>query len=63
MPDKKGWKRSDSSKGDGRKITGHSGPGRFAGATGERPSRTGRRCGKEVSNSQVSPHVTRVPKV
>ena len=41
MPDKKEWKRSDSSKGDGRKITGHSGPGLFAGATGEHPSHTG----------------------
>ena len=40
MPDKKEWKRSDSSKGDGRKITGRSGPGLFAGATGEHPSRT-----------------------
>ena len=41
MPDKKEWKQSDSSKGDGRKIIGLSGPGLFAGATGEHPSRTG----------------------
>jgi len=41
IPDKKEWKWSDSSKGDGRKITGHSEPGLFAGATGEHPSGTG----------------------
>ena len=41
MPEKKEWKRFDSSKGDGRKITGQPGPGLFAGATGEHPSRTG----------------------
>ena len=41
MPEKKDWKRFDSSKGDGRKITGQPGPGLFAGATGEHPSRTG----------------------
>ena len=34
-------KRSDSSKGDGCKITSHSGPGLFAGATGEHPSHIG----------------------
>jgi len=59
MPDKKEWKQSGSSKGDGRKYAGHSVPGLFAGR--QENILHALESGKEVSNPQVSPYVTRVP--